>query len=409
MALSPPHSLEHLTNPPATHSSSGITSFSLNPSFSRPSSFVERFFKILYYMPWIAYERITVDYLPGKVGRVHGHALSRETSVSVVRDASRRRRRSGGGGGGGDRQRKETRDKRRDRWRRKQRRTRADDEKIASWYKSVSPSSQKTSAELHSSSTTTGAIELGLEILPADAASPRSPHTDSIVTSSVKERERRQRDRKENVGDKQQQTSHSRHRRDPDNRHRGKQKRRIGSGSPDAGEDETLNQSPSPLIPAVYPFYYPPYPYPYPYTFTTPSPSGPHTHSQSQSQSHPHPLSSSSSETPNEQTQSRGPRSMASSSSANQGQQPSSSLLHPVFFSPGISHPGYSGPGHAFQPMVIPSTTTDLNKAPQVYLLRSNSQGELEPLSPLSPYDRGGVIGGGRGPEILVDAVIDSG
>jgi hypothetical protein len=42
---------------------------------------MERFFKTLYYTPWITYERIAVDYLPGKVGRVHGHALSRETNV----------------------------------------------------------------------------------------------------------------------------------------------------------------------------------------------------------------------------------------------------------------------------------------------------------------------------------------
>lgn len=69
MALSPSHSLQHhttaLTNlTPATHhSSSGITSFSYDPLFSNTSRPMERFFKTLYYMPWIAHERITVDYL----------------------------------------------------------------------------------------------------------------------------------------------------------------------------------------------------------------------------------------------------------------------------------------------------------------------------------------------------------
>ena len=66
-SLSPPHSLQHhttaLTNlTSATHHfSSGITSFSYDRSFFKTSSSIERFFKILYYMPWIAYERITVD------------------------------------------------------------------------------------------------------------------------------------------------------------------------------------------------------------------------------------------------------------------------------------------------------------------------------------------------------------
>ena len=66
-SLSPPHSLQHhttaLTNlTSATHHfSSGITSFSYDRSFFKTSSPIERFFKILYYMPWIAYERITVD------------------------------------------------------------------------------------------------------------------------------------------------------------------------------------------------------------------------------------------------------------------------------------------------------------------------------------------------------------
>lgn len=390
MALSPPHSLQHhttaLTNLTSAthHSSSGITSFSYDPSFSKTSSPIERFFKTLYYMPWIAYERITVDYLPGKVGRVHGHALSRETSGKGVRDERRRR--------GGDKRRRETREKYTDRWRRNQRRIRVGrgdhgDEKIASWYKGVSSRSKRTSAELdllssdlglHSSPTTTtgigAAIGLGLENLPADAASPMSPLV-ATVAAPVKERERRQRERKENVGDKQERTSHSRrhhHRQDPHNHHRGRQRRRIGSmGSPDDGK---LNQSPSPLIPLVYPFHYPPYPYPYPYTFTIPpSPSGPHT--QPQPQSHPHPPS----ETPNDQTHSRnqrGPRRRA-----NRGHP---SLSHPVFYSPGIPHPGYTAPAHAYQPMIAPSTpTTGMMMAPpQVYLLHSTtSHGQLQPSS----------------------------
>jgi hypothetical protein len=419
MALSPPHSLQHHTTalPNLTsathHSSSGITSFSYDPSFSKTSGRIERFFKTVYHMPWIAYERITVDYLPGKVGRVHGHALSRETSSKGVRDERRR---------GGDRRRRETRDRNRNKGRRKQRRTRVDrgdgDKKVASWYKGVSSRSKRTSAELdllssdlglHSSLTTTtgigAAIGLGLENLPA---SPRSPLV-ATVTTPVKERERRQRERKENVGDMQGRSSQSRrhhHRQDPHNRHRGRQRRRIGSRDDD--EDEGLNQSPSHLIPMVYPFHYPPYPYPYAYTFPMPSASGPHApHAQTQTQTQTHPLSPPS-ETPNEQTQSRnqrGPR-----SKANQGHP---SLSHPVFYSPGIPHPGYTAPAHAYQPMIAPSTSTMM--APQVYLLHSTSHGQLpvQPLSPSGPVQNGsGIIGegggggGGRiGPEVVLDAV----
>ena len=409
MALSPPHSLQHHTTAltdPTHHSSSGITSFSFDPSFSKTSSPIERFFKTLYYMPWIAYERITVDYLPRKVGRVHAHALSRETSAKGVRDERRRR--------SGDGRRRETRDRYRDKWRRKQRRTRVDrgdgDAKIASWYKGVPSRSKRTSAELdllssdlglHSSSTTTtgdGApIGLGLEILPADASSPRPPLA-ATATAPVKKWDRQQRERKGNVRDKQDRTSHGRHhrhRQDPHNRHRGRQRRRVDSiGSPDNHEEKTLNRSSSPLIPAVYPFYYPPYPYPYPYPYTIPSRSGPHV--QSQSKSHSHHLSHPS-EIPNEQSQSqsrnrRGPRRRA-----NQGQP---SLSHPIFYGPGIPHPGYTAPAHVYQPMIVPSTTTMM--APQVYLLHSStSHGQLQSSGPVQN-------GSGGGPEVLPDAV-DSG
>ena len=418
MALSPPqHHTTALTNLTSAshHTSSGITSFSCDPSFSKTSSSpIERFFKTLYYMPWIAYERITVDYFPRKVGRVHGHTLSRETSAKGVKDERK--------GGDGDRRKRETKGGHRDKWGRKQRRTRAGrrdgDEKIASWYKGVSSfRTKRTSAELdllssdlgsHSSPTTTtgigATIGLGLENLPDDAASPRSSPPVAAVTAPLKERNRRQRERerKENVRDKQERTSHSRphhhhHRQDPHNRHRGRQRRRIGDSTND-DEDKNLNRSPSPLIPMVYPYHYPPYPYPYPYAFTMPSPSGPH---ESQFHSHSHPLPPPS-ETPNDQTQSRNQR--GKRNRANQGHP--SPPSHPVFYSPGIPHPGYTAPEHAYQPMIAPPTPTTM--APQVFLLHSNSHGELQPLSPFGPVRNGSEVIGGGGPEVLVDAV-DSG
>ena len=171
-------------------------------------------------------------------------------------------------------------------------------------------------------------------------------------------------------------------------------RRRIGSRDDD--EDEVLNQSPSHLIPMIYPFHYPPYPYPYPYTFTMPSLSGPHApHAQTQ----PHPLSPS--ETPNEQTQPRDQRGLRSK--ANQGHP---SLSHPVFqvYSPGIPHPGYTALAHSTPTMMVP----------QVYLLHSTSYGQLQPVSPVQ--NGSGVIGEGRtprraggggriGPEVVLDDV----
>jgi hypothetical protein len=52
---------------------------------------MERFFKTLYYTPWIAYEWITVGYLPGKVGHIHGHSLGCETNVKGVTEERKRR------------------------------------------------------------------------------------------------------------------------------------------------------------------------------------------------------------------------------------------------------------------------------------------------------------------------------
>jgi len=225
-------------------------------------------------MPWIAYEKITVDYLPGKVGRVHGHGLSREKRGRLARHERKIRR-------GGDRQVRDGR-------RRKDRNIRVSrgdgDGRNVSWYKGHSKS---TSAELDlltsdlgSQSTTNilgAAIGLGLEILPTDAA------TAALKDGNSADRKRRQREPKENLGDKQGRTSRSRRHRHRQDRHRGRQGRRIGSIPTPEEEngDESFNRSPSPLILAVYPFYYPPYPYTYPYAFTMRPLPGPHPQSLS--------------------------------------------------------------------------------------------------------------------------------
>ena len=419
MAVSPPHSLQHhttnlthLTSNTDPCSSSKLTSFSYEPSFSHTSNIVERFFKTLYHMPWIAYERITVDYLPGKVRRPHGHALGREMSGRVINE---RRRRSGG-----DRRRRETND--RDRRRKKEGRRRIHsgrDGKLVSWYKDVPSRSRRAGAELdllsselgsRSSPTTSlgAATGLGLENISVDAASPRLAAITAAAAAvkvekiAEREQERGQREPMEDTGDKQERTSHShrhRHRQDSHNQRRGRQ---IGSTrNRDRQEqswdaDENLRRSPSPLIPTVYPFHYPPYPYTLPYTAFTmpPAPSDPYVHSHSQN----HPLSllseTSASQTRTSKT-SRGPR-----SATRQG-QPSS---HPFLYSPGIPHPGYAAAAYAYQPMLAPSTTAMM--APQVYMLHSTSHGQPQAqmqTQPLSTSDRveSGIGAAVSGPEVL--------
>ena len=65
------------------------------------------------------------------------------------------------------------------------------------------------------------------------------------------------------------------------------------------------------------------------------------------------------------------------------------------FYSPRIPHPGYTAPAQAYQPLIAPYTKAMM--APEVYLLHSTSDGQLQPLSPSGPVHNGsGIIGGGR-------------
>ena len=403
MALSPPHSLQHhttalshltsTTNP----SSSRVTSFSYDPSFSATSGPIARFFKTVYYMPWISYGRITVDYLPGKVKHVHGHTLGRETSS---RRASARTRAD-------EKRMRETREREK---RRKDKRSRVgrgdSDGNPISWYNTALSHSRRTNntgldlltSDLASSPATTtrrgaASIGLGLENLSVDAAaSPRLAAAAGEVGNPV-ERERRRRERR---GNKQERASHSprhdRHRQDSRNQHRGRQRRNIGSmGSRKEqygeDEDESTNRSSSPLIPALYPFHYPPYPYTYPYTGFTMPPPGPYAQSQPEQQHRPL----------NDQTRTfkqthrQGPRN-------NKQGQP---FPQPFLYSPaGIPHhPGYTATAaaagaaaaHAYQPMVAPSMV------PQVYFLHSAAAAASHSQLQVQSQTNGSSVANGSG------------
>ena len=358
-------------------------------------------------MPWIAYGRVTIDYLPGKFGRVHAHALSRQTSGREVR---------------GERRRKETtRDKNGDMRRKESRRARAGrgdgDRKPLSWYNTALSRSQaeldllgsnRGSRSPPTATNSLGAtIGLGLEISPADAASPRlATAADMSVKKSAQERKRRPGERKENVGgDKQERIS--RRRRHGQDLHRGRQKRKTGStrnldvdGQEEQYEDGEDQKSPGPLMPAVYPFHYAPYyPYTYPYTAFVMPPSQPPSivsaHTQAHSQSQSQLQTQTQTQRPETSNDKNLPGPGGRSSAANHTQQP----LQPLFYNP---HPmGYTVAENTYQPMVAPSTTTAM-MAPQtqVYLLHSVSHGQ--PPARMQQPSASRVGGGGSG-------VLDSG
>lgn len=397
MASSPPHSFQYpaaLSNPACSSnpSSSRVTSFSHDPSFSGSLNIIERFFKTLYNMPWVAYERITVDYFPRKIARrVHGHTLGREkNSKGGKEEKGDRRRREAMDTR--ERAREREKERERERRRRKEReRDHGDYGKRASWYKAVLSRSRRTSTQLDLLNSDLGsnsspitptslgaAIGLELKNLPVDAASPRLAAA-SAAAATMKSAEQ---ERRKNMGDKHERTSRSHHhRQDPP---RGRQKRKspgdLDANQDKGNEDQNSNRPHSPLIPTVYPFHYPPYPYTYPYpAFTMPAAGpppiiSPHAQSQSQSQRHRPP-----------------PSQNPPTSGANnkQGQK----ISQPLLYNPGIPHPQYAAAAHAYQPMM----------APQVYLLHSTSRGQLQAQAQMQPLSSSGrventgeVAGGGE-------------
>ncbi|KDR79490.1 hypothetical protein GALMADRAFT_1242928 [Galerina marginata CBS 339.88] len=177
------------------------TSYFRDPSFTSDLSPVERFFKMLYHMPWISHDRVTVDYLPGEgLGKM------------------------------------------------KKRKFRP----MSSWYKSMMSRSRRSSAtlDLLSNGTGTQASSLGAS-LALDFGSP-------LLGS----RSQRSAEKKRTGHHKSHHHSSSRHHHHHHNSH---QRRRHTTTTMDTTDSEAQKygekRSISPLLPAVYPFQYPSYPY----------------------------------------------------------------------------------------------------------------------------------------------------
>ena len=200
------------------------TTFTSEPSFSSELHPVKRFFTTLYHMPWIARDRVTVDYRPG------GSRAARRAAVKKP---------------------------------------------MASWYKgkpgvvtsakagSGSLDLLSAGSESRRESTTTGATG-------ATGATPiASPVTASPVTERVKPRS----------SDRHRHHKRDRHHRRDRDRRRDRRSRRRDTFSTAATMDIQHIRSTSPIVPTVYP-----YPYAYPYaaypSFPTPHPLEP-SYSQS--------------------------------------------------------------------------------------------------------------------------------
>ncbi|EAU86599.1 hypothetical protein CC1G_07795 [Coprinopsis cinerea okayama7 len=195
------------------------TSF-YDPSFTEDLSPVERFFKTLYYLPWVARGRVTVDYRPGS-------------------DTGSKKGKGGKGGIGVKKP-------------------------MHSWYRRLSRASSQKELDLLSNGTPASAISATPRTstnFSASVASPRTPrHRRSRGSAS---------DLKRYYNGEKVYTS---------GRHHGKKRRHkkrrqhaisaITEDDDDERDDERRRErertSPSPILPAVYPFPYPTYPYTYP-------------------------------------------------------------------------------------------------------------------------------------------------
>ncbi|KAF8148067.1 hypothetical protein B0H34DRAFT_803187 [Crassisporium funariophilum] len=216
------------------------STFSSNPSFSSDRlTPLERFFKVLYYMPWVARERVTVDFLPGSVGdgRRGFRGFDWKNFISSW---------GGKGKGGGDARVKVG-------GRRGEVKVKKD--KPKSWYQGVF-SSRRASLEMLSNglglgSTTLGArLEAGALGLQLDA-----PHGLGGMESDRRRKEGRHK------------THRHGHRHDHSSRHH-RREHKHGHHEHKQGRKHSTSSA----QPVVYPFQYPAYSYPYPYPGYPPYP-----------------------------------------------------------------------------------------------------------------------------------------
>lgn len=173
-----------------------------DPSCSSELTPVERFFHTLYHLPWVSHGRVTVDYRPG--ASHEGKHKYRGTTKKTM----------------------------------------------PSWYRRFSRAGKSTGIDLLSNGTMsipdiTPRASLGTSYLPSSPVSPRSNRTRRRSTTGSDGRQQ------QGGG-----ASHRRHRR-RDHRHRRRSMSTIN-------EPNNERRAHSPIIPATYPYAYPPYPFTYP-------------------------------------------------------------------------------------------------------------------------------------------------
>ncbi|KAF6759909.1 hypothetical protein DFP72DRAFT_844032 [Ephemerocybe angulata] len=176
-----------------------------DPSYSTELTPMEGFFKTLYNLPWVSHGRVTIDYRPGA-----GLEGKNEYKAMIKKPMS-------------------------------------------SWYKRFSRSSRNGNAELDLLSSGTMSIpdvtprtSLGTSLLSSIPASPRSNRTG-----------RRSANGHESRPHKSGHSSGHRRHRHRNHRHR---RRSMSTIEEPSGDRRTE----SPMLPAVYPYAYPPYPFTYP-------------------------------------------------------------------------------------------------------------------------------------------------
>ncbi|KAF9477262.1 hypothetical protein BDN70DRAFT_115891 [Pholiota conissans] len=208
-----------LSSSPTSHDTyTSATSF-CDPSFTSCNR-VERFFKMLYHMPWVSHNRVTVDYLPGD-GASKGRKKNRPMS---------------------------------------------------SWYHGMVGNSRRSSASLDllSSGTPPSVVSPRTRSLRESLAmalgSPRSARQHKHSS----DRHGRHRNRHHRSHYHTSSSSHHHHHRHGSGRR--KRDTDTSMGTTNTGTNNIQKPTSSPLIPPIYPFQFPPYPYPAFSSFPMPNP-----------------------------------------------------------------------------------------------------------------------------------------
>ncbi|KAF6759913.1 hypothetical protein DFP72DRAFT_805977 [Ephemerocybe angulata] len=176
-----------------------------DPSYSTELTPMERFFKTLYNLPWVSHGRVTIDYRPG------AGLEGKDKYKAMIKKP------------------------------------------MSSWYKRFSRSSRNGNAELDLLSSGTMSIpdvtprtSLGTSLLSSIPASPRSNRTGRRSANGHDSRPHKS----------GHSSGHRRH------RHRNHRHRRRSMSTIEEPSGDRRTESP--MLPAVYPYAYPPYPFTYP-------------------------------------------------------------------------------------------------------------------------------------------------